>query len=891
MSKPSIYLFLVSLFFTFSSINIYATCTPAGTAGDDSVTCTGVINSFQFLYGGSDTITLNNVSALAYNNSYWLDESLGGNPVTDGDDTFIAHYSQFYWVLGFGGNDTFLIDHSQFNNAYGDTNPGHGLSQRGEDTFTIEDSVSFGYILGGNDNDTITIKDSNVSNVASGYSNIYVGTDFTPFDGNDTIILDHVNFNAPLYWNNAAVKGLVASGRGDDIVTFKNTGEAYYVYLGHGNDTMEVFDHEHFNACDFSTLTTDRCGIYADEPYASELNASLTPQLHGNDKILLHDGDLRGIFIQGGDGSDLLSIETPVVLDGNTELNGGDDLSVADTFIDTLQFDQWTGEINSSRLFNWEQIVLDNASDLTFRGTTLAVGFDTGNDPQTQLPYGLILKNNASLNLEHNFTIEGNLHNNAILNFQDANAGNTLLTVENDYTSSKGNMYLDVNFNDASVSLSDKLLVRGDTSGTTTLFLNNINGLGAQTPTGDNEGILLIEIDGKSNGIFVLDQTYEINTFTYTLHKGSNGNWYLQSEEQIPSLSLVKEVNTTSITSPTTLGYTFTVVNTGNVSLTGVTLSDTLPDGTSTTPTLTSGDTNANLILDVGETWHYTLEYSVTQTQIDNGSTLVNHASVTTEQLVSAEDNASTNITQSPAISLVKEVNTTLISSPTTLGYTITVENRGNITLSNVVVSDTLGTAIRISGDTDNDGALDMDEVWVYTLEYSVTQANIDKGTDIINTASVTSTQGVSATKSAKTKISWIPAQTLLDTLLVTTYSPHQGNVSENDKKGTCKPSEAKWELVTPASHGDVTLNVDGSYAYTPDADYNGNDQFTYIITFPEPCPSSNVSTVSVKVDCATTQTSDSGAAWGGMSIFIGLLVQGLLGVTLLARERKPKDL
>jgi len=32
-------------------------------------------------------------------------------------------------------------------------------------------------------------------------------------------------------------------------------------------------------------------------------------------------------------------------------------------------------------------------------------------------------------------------------------------------------------------------------------------------------------------------------------------------------------------------------------------------------------------------------------------------------------------------------------------------------------------------------------------------------------------------------------------------------------------------------SHGTVTIEADGSYAYTPDADYNGKDSFTYIIT------------------------------------------------------------
>src|SRR5439155_25987135 len=35
--------------------------------------------------------------------------------------------------------------------------------------------------------------------------------------------------------------------------------------------------------------------------------------------------------------------------------------------------------------------------------------------------------------------------------------------------------------------------------------------------------------------------------------------------------------------------------------------------------------------------------------------------------------------------------------------------------------------------------------------------------------------------------------------------------------------------LVTAPSHGTLTLNVNGSFSYTPDADYHGIDSFVYI--------------------------------------------------------------
>ena len=39
------------------------------------------------------------------------------------------------------------------------------------------------------------------------------------------------------------------------------------------------------------------------------------------------------------------------------------------------------------------------------------------------------------------------------------------------------------------------------------------------------------------------------------------------------------------------------------------------------------------------------------------------------------------------------------------------------------------------------------------------------------------------------------------------------------------------WTLATDPTHGTVVVNIDGSFTYTPTADYNGADSFTYTIT------------------------------------------------------------
>ena len=720
--RTSLLLFISILFLEFGSLQ--AACNLAGTAGNDIVYCTGVINSFQQFYGGDDRVTLNNVTALTTNNVYWLDESLGGNIATDGNDTFISDNSQFYWILSFGGNDVFDINNSEFNNLYADTNPGHGTSQRGNDTIHIDNSTSYGYILGGNDNDYIEIKDSNVSNVASGYSNIYAGTDYSPFDGNDTIILDHVNFDAPLYWSTTATQGLVEGGRGDDNITFTKGGEAYYVYGGHGNDHIEFFDNEHFNDCNSSVLSTDKCGIYGDEPYASELNTSMTPLLHGDDTILLHSGDFSRIFIQGGDGSDTLTIETPVSIT-DTLIDGGDDRDNTDTFIDQLNFMQWSGDLNGSNLIHWEQIILDDASDITFIDSNISVGNNTGIELLSTLPYGLIVRNSATLNIYHDFLIDGNLHNAAVLNIQDANTPGQILTINNNYSANNGEVYLDTTLNNALPSSSDSLLIKGDTQGTTTLHINNINGSGGQTPIGDNQGILVIEVQGASNGQFILDNApIIVGEYRYNLVKGSNGNWYLQSHKDIASIKLIKRVNAINITKTQMLHYTITLKNTGNVALTNIQVIDTFPNNSQSILALQSGDINQNNKLDLNEEWIYLATFPVTQSDIDKGETLKNKAQVTTSEAVASTGFAYTQIKQKNTYSFTKST----ISNPQHIGdclsYTFSVKNKGNTRLKvNKITDENCLSDIKLLSESlHGNGILDINETQIFTCtSYPVT--------------------------------------------------------------------------------------------------------------------------------------------------------------------------
>src|SRR2546428_8357277 len=61
--------------------------------------------------------------------------------------------------------------------------------------------------------------------------------------------------------------------------------------------------------------------------------------------------------------------------------------------------------------------------------------------------------------------------------------------------------------------------------------------------------------------------------------------------------------------------------------------------------------------------------------------------------------------------------------------------------------------------------------------------------------------------------------------------------------------------IVTGAAHGSISLNADGSFVYTPAANYSGPDSFTYRAN--DGAADSNIPTVSVTVEAANAPPRD----------------------------------
>ena len=158
------------------------------------------------------------------------------------------------------------------------------------------------------------------------------------------------------------------------------------------------------------------------------------------------------------------------------------------------------------------------------------------------------------------------------------------------------------------------------------------------------------------------------------------------------------------------LTYTVVLENTGNQTLTNVVLGDDLVADAVGTPVETGGaGVNGDGNLDVGETWTYTYDYTVLQSDIDSNATnepdnviagkLDNTAtSTTTEIPEEKDDDEQVDLAQDPDYTITKtlldindDTNDTVINDAgDVLTYTVVLENTGNQTLTNVVLGDDL---------------------------------------------------------------------------------------------------------------------------------------------------------------------------------------------------------
>jgi uncharacterized repeat protein (TIGR01451 family) len=230
-----------------------------------------------------------------------------------------------------------------------------------------------------------------------------------------------------------------------------------------------------------------------------------------------------------------------------------------------------------------------------------------------------------------------------------------------------------------------------------------------------------------------------------------------------PGMTVTKSSVTTSLSAPQSVTYAYLVANTGNVTLTGISLADDNA-GAVTCPATT---------LNVGTSMTCHATHNFTQAELDaNGSPTAGsgklHNNVTAHSNQTADAHASLDIpiVRTPGMTLKKGSTTTQITAVNqVVPYSYLVTNTGNVTLHNVTVTDDKVTTVSCPSPTLAVGASE-----TCTGSHTVTQAEMDAGGNLTNHATAHSTEAPNATDQLSIPIIQTASLQLTKTASPSTY-------------------------------------------------------------------------------------------------------------------------
>jgi uncharacterized repeat protein (TIGR01451 family) len=280
------------------------------------------------------------------------------------------------------------------------------------------------------------------------------------------------------------------------------------------------------------------------------------------------------------------------------------------------------------------------------------------------------------------------------------------------------------------------------------------------------------------------------NTATVTTTSGDEfvGNDSAEGSVEVtntaPKIALVKTAGTSGLSTPPKAGevvtYAFTVTNTGGLTLRDVTLADSLPG------MVISGGPIASLAPGAVDSTTFTGTYALTQADLDLGQ-VTNTAEVTgsyttptggtdtvTDKSGTALDDNNPTVVDLPAaaaIAVVKTADTSQMTTPTQVGdliiYRFAVTNTGNVTLTDVTLSDPL-PGLTLTGGPIAALPPGVTDTTTFTGTYAVTQANLESE-QVVNQATVS---GNPPTGPPSTGLSGTSLTNTNPTVVALTYTP-----------------------------------------------------------------------------------------------------------------------
>ncbi len=321
-----------------------------------------------------------------------------------------------------------------------------------------------------------------------------------------------------------------------------------------------------------------------------------------------------------------------------------------------------------------------------------------------------------------------------------------------------------------------------------------------------------------------------------TLGDGDDVTCTFENFKPMPSMTVEKSSATTSLSAPATVTYDYLVTNTGNVTITGLSLVDdndnndmsclatTIAVGGSTTCSATHTFTQVELNVDGSPT--------------PGSGVLYNEVTASSNETPDATDDLSIPITQDPSMTVEKSSATTSLSAPATVTYDYLVTNTGNVTITGLSLVDDndnndmscLATTIAVGGSTTCSATHTFTQVELNVdgsptpgsgVLYNEVTASSNETPDATDDLSIPITQDPSMTveKSSATTSLSAPATVTYDYLVTNT-----GNVTitglslvddndNNDMSCLATTIAVGGSTTCSATHTftQVELNVDGS--------------------------------------------------------------------------------
>ncbi|WP_240651641.1 autotransporter outer membrane beta-barrel domain-containing protein [Serratia microhaemolytica] len=285
----------------------------------------------------------------------------------------------------------------------------------------------------------------------------------------------------------------VTTNGADAIVNLDNTD----VYTEAKNSTtigLRAISGSVINANNSSVQVSDAGTAFASLAAVVAQNQDAAVNFTGNSLIDASNSRNGIALLTSGTGSKI-TVKDSAIINGDVFTQGNN------TLIDL--------DLNDQSMFTGRTLILEGVTGKINVNLTDSDWRMTGNSDLT----------NLTLNSG------GRLHLNSQPN--PSNFQPQTLTVQGDYHGNYGELYFNgvLAGDDSPV---DQLIIKGNSSGTSFVAVNNLGGMGAATL----EGIKLIQVDGLSDGTFVQSDRIVAGAYEYSLMRGLDdnaNNWYLSS--------------------------------------------------------------------------------------------------------------------------------------------------------------------------------------------------------------------------------------------------------------------------------------------------------------------------------------------------------------------------